>query len=149
VTFRGLRTIERCARRIREAPRLVQEVAWTGERDYAVIAGPQGARALIVHRDGRNTRLFQSVGVSLSGLLASPTGRYLAARIGGSVFAFDSRRPGELGGPSGARRPVAVTWSPDDRFTALASESSVYVSRSASPKQVVELPLSAIQISWR
>jgi hypothetical protein len=149
VTFRGFRAIDRCPRPIRAAPRLMQEVVWTGEDDFAAIAGPPGAMSLLVNRNGPEVSLFKSVGASLSGLVASPQGRYFGARVGGSVFVFDSRRPGNLALPSGAERSHEVAWSSDDRFTALASESSVYVYPSGRPRQAVALPLSAIQLDWR
>jgi len=149
VTFRGLREIDRCPRQVRRAPPLVQELVWSGENDFAVIAGPQGVRSLIVIRDGRAISLFKSVGASLSGLVASPHGRYFGARVGGSMLVFDSRRPGNLALPSGAERSTAVTWSPDERFTALASQSSVYVYPGERPGQAVALPLTAIELDWR
>jgi len=149
VTFRGLRAIDRCPRRIRGTPRLIQEVVWTAENDFAAIAGPQGAMSLLVKRDGREVSLFQSVGATLSGLEASAGGRYFGARVGGSVLVFDSRRPGNLALPSGAERPNAVAWSPDANFTALASESFVFVYRSGNPRRAVVLPLAAIHLDWR
>jgi hypothetical protein len=149
VTFRGLRTIERCPRPIRGTPRLMQEVVWTAEHDFAAIAGPPGAMSLLVYRNGREVSLFTTVGASLSGLVASPHGRYFGARVGGSMVVFDSRRPGNLALPSGAERSREVAWSPDDRFTALASESFVYLYPSARPRRAVALPLSAILLDWR
>jgi hypothetical protein len=113
----------------------VQELVWSGENDFAVIAGPQGVRSLLVKRDGRAISLFKSVGASLSGLVASPHGRYFGARVGGSM--------------SGAERSTAVTWSPDERFTALASKSAVYVYRGDRPGWAVTLPLTAIDLAWR
>ena len=149
VTFRGLREIDRCPRQVRGAPPLVQELVWSGENDFAVIAGPQGVRALLVQRDGRAISLFKSVGASLSGLVASLHGRYFGARVGGSMFVFDSRRPGNLALPSGAERSTAVAWSPDERFTALASKSSVFVYPGDRPGRAVSLPLAAIELDWR
>jgi hypothetical protein len=149
VTFRGLRAIDRCPRPIRGAPRLMQEGVWTGEHDFAAIAGPPGAMSLLVNRNGREVSLFKSVGASLSGLVASPHGRYFGARVGGSMVVFDSRRPGNLALPAGAERPNEVAWSPDDRFTALASEGFVYLYPSGKPRRGVALPLPAIQLDWR
>ena len=149
VTFRGLREIDRCPRQVRGVPPLVQELVWSGENDFAVIAGPPGVRSLLVKRDGRASSLFKSVGASLSGLVASPHGRYFGARVAGRMFVFDSRRPGNLALPSGAERSTAVTWSPDERFTALASKSSVYVYPGDRPGRAVRLPLTAIELDWR
>jgi hypothetical protein len=149
VTFRGLREIDRCPRLVRGAPPLAQELVWSGEHDFAAIAGPQGVRSLLVKRDGRAISLFKSVGASLSGLVASPHGRYFGARVGGSMFVFDSHRPGNLALPSAAERSTAVAWSPDERFTALASQSFVYVYRGDRPGRTVTLPLTAIELDWR
>ena len=105
--------------------------------------------SLLVKRGGRAISLFTSVGASLSGLVASPHGRYFGARVGGSMFVFDSRRPGNLALPSGVERPTAVVWSPDERFTALAATSSVYVYPGDRPSRAVKLPLTAIELDWR
>jgi hypothetical protein len=105
--------------------------------------------SLLVNRNGREVSLFNSVGASLSGLVASPHGRYFGSRVGGSMFVFDSGRPGNLALPSGAERSTAVAWSPDDRFTALASQSSVYVYPGDRPGRAVTLPLAAIELDWR
>ncbi len=148
VTFRGLREVERCARPIPGSPRSVREIVWIGERDFAVLAGPEGVVSLLVVRNGRTRSLFHTVGASMSDLTASPQGRYFSVQSG-SVLVFDSRRPGKLNIPMGVERPRAVAWSSDDRFTALASENSVFVYPSDSPNRAVALPLFAIDLGWR
>jgi hypothetical protein len=149
VTFQGRREIDRCVEVVRGAPHRLLEVAWVGTSDYAAIAGSQTAAGLVVVRDGRARSLFRSVGATVSGLQASSQGRYFAARVGGSIFVFDSRRPGNLALPPGAERPRAVAWSDDEQFTALASEDLVYVYRPEVRKEAVALPLAAIALDWR
>jgi hypothetical protein len=148
VTFRGLRDVERCARPIPGSPRSVREIVWIGERDFAVLAGPEGVVSLLVVRNGRLRSLFHTVGASMSELAASPQGRYFSVQSG-SVLVFDSRRPGKLNIPIGVERPRAVSWSSDDRFTALASENSVFVYASDSPTRAVALQLFAVNVEWR
>ena len=79
----------------------------------------------------------------------NPTMSQNQPSVRGSMFVFDSRRPGNLGLPSGAERSTAVAWSPDDRFTALAAQGSVYVYPGDRPGRAVTLPLMAIELDWR
>lgn len=148
VTFLGLRAVGRCARPVPRSPRGVREIVWTGERDFAVLAGPEGVVSLLVVRGGRTLSLFHTVGGSMSDLAASPRGRYFSVQTG-RVLVFDSRRPGIPALPAGVERPRAVSWSSDDRFTSLASENSVFVYPSARPTRAVALPLFAVDLEWR
>ena len=46
-------------------------------------------------------------------------------------------------------RPHAVAWSPDERWTALAGRSAVYVFRTEeSQGLVVEIPLAVRDLAW-
>ena len=88
VVFEGLHDVTRCDRPVAGAPRDVREVAWLSVRDYAVVAGPDGATSLEVVRGGRTERLFNSVGARMGALEASPSGRYVVVRLDGALTLF-------------------------------------------------------------
>ena len=149
VGFRGVHVIARCIRAVPGAPPLMREAVWLAEDDYAALAGSQEAASLLVVRGGRTLSVFRAVGIRLTSLRASPDGRYLAVSEAGQLALFDSRREGELRQPPGAALPRVVAWSPDERFTAAATESFVFVYPSGRSRPAVALPLSAIRLDWR
>ncbi len=113
----------------------------TYEPRERVLAGFEGARPLFVHPrwwvyDARAIR-------------PSPRGRYyalLGPYPNPRVFTRDGR---EVGRPDGVPAALAIAWSPDDRWTALATEESVYVFSSERPEnRVVRVPLSVRDLDW-
>jgi hypothetical protein len=150
VVFEGLHAVARCDRPVPGAPSDVREVAWLSVRDYAVVAGPDGATSLEVVRDGRRERLFNSVGARMGALEASPSGRYVVVRLDGALTLFRTDS-------SPALRPVpandelvrSITWSRDERLAALATDSSVAVFPSDAAVRAVRIPLSAARVQWR
>ncbi len=51
--------------------------------------------------------------------------------------------------PAAVRNPRAVTWSPDEQWTALATAESVYVFRSDQPhERIVRIPLAVRDLDW-
>ena len=76
----------------------------------------------------------------------SSTGRYYAL-LGRALplFTSDGR---EVGVPDGLPPARAVAWSPDDRWTALATRASVYVFRSETRDPVVRIPLAVRDLDW-
>jgi hypothetical protein len=83
----------------------------------------------------------------------SPLGGYYAllgeewlAGIGSPIFSRDGR---QVGGPEGIPRPHAIAWSPDERWTALATDESVYVYPTEDPERlVVRIPLPVRDLDW-
>ena len=78
----------------------------------------------------------------------SPNGAYFAAFTpeGASVVRQERR---SLAFPAAVRSPRAVTWSPDDSWTALATTESVYVFRSDRPNErIVRIPLAVRDLDW-
>jgi len=131
VVFEGLYDVARCDRPVAGAPRDVREVAWLSVRDYAVVAGPDGATSLEVVRGGRTERLFNSVGARMGALEASPSGRYVVVRLDGALTLFRtdvSRALRPL--PANDELVRSITWSRDERLAALATDSAATSSRS-------------------
>lgn len=78
----------------------------------------------------------------------SPLGAYFALFGPGGVRLFD-RDAGPLALPAAAREPQAVAWSPDERWTALATEDAVYVFPSEAPYDpMVRVPLGVRDLDW-
>jgi hypothetical protein len=149
VSFRGLRTLSRCPRPVEGAPGNVQEVVWLNDRDYAAIAGPERGTSLLVVRRGRETSLFNAIGIRVGALQASPGGRFLAARLGGTLVYFQTAGGGTRAVPAEGGLARSIAWSPDDRYAAVAAELGIKITTSDSLRAGVELPISAAALSWR
>jgi hypothetical protein len=81
-------------------------------------------------------------------LRPSPNGAYFAAFTPEGLLWFD-RNADPLAFPAAVRSPRAVTWSPDDSWTALATAESVYVFRSDRPEErIVRIPLAVRDLDW-
>jgi hypothetical protein len=83
----------------------------------------------------------------------SPRGGYYAllgpgvvAGIGSPIFSRDGE---QLARPGGIPHPHAIAWSPDDRWTALATDESIYVYPTEEPDRlVVRIPLPVRDLDW-
>ena len=136
-----------------ESFRAVQAVS-AGQSRYVVLADStysprervvallQGTEALLVHPrwEVRDARFIRS----------SPQGGYYAfvgmEQDGVRVFTRGGR---PLTLPEGIDAPQTVAWSPDERWTALATEHSVYVFSTERPQEVViRIPLVVRDLDW-
>jgi hypothetical protein len=149
IRFEGLHDVPRCVRLVAGAPRSIREVAWLGDRDYAAIAGPDGASSVLVVRGGRERRLFTGVGTRVGALQASPLGRFLAARLDGTLVLLRTDSAGAHVPPASGELVRSITWSPDDRVAALATERSIDIFRSGARGGVVAVPISVALVDWR
>ncbi len=150
VVFEGLHDVARCDRPLAGAPRDVREVAWLSVRDYAVVAGPDGATSLEVVRGGRTERLFNSVGARMGALEASPSGRYVVVRLDGALTLFRTDASRALRPlPANDELVRSITWSRDERLAALATDSSLAVFPSDAAGRAVRIPLAAAAVQWR
>lgn len=114
----------------------------TYEPTERVLAAFEGSRSLFVH-----PRWW--VGGARA-IRPSPGGRYYALvgtdALSEHVFTRDGHA---VGVPQGIPRPSALAWSPDDRWTALATEASVYVFASERPQErVIRIPLAVRDLAW-
>jgi hypothetical protein len=150
VVFEGLHEVARCDRLVEGGPRRVREVAWLGVDNYALVAGPDGATSLEVVRDGRRERLFNSVGARMGALEASPSGRFLVVRLDGALTLFRTdASPAVRPLPAKDELARSITWSPDERLAALATDASVAVFPSNSGARAVRIPLAVRAVQWR
>jgi hypothetical protein len=113
-----------------------------GEEETRVEAGFDEQRPLFVHPAWRvgGTRLIRP----------SPAGEFYALLgrdpLGDRLYDRDG---GAVGIPAGIPGPLSVAWSPDDRWTALATAESVYVFPSERPEsRLVRIPLAVNDLDW-
>lgn len=114
----------------------------TYEPRERVLAEFDGTRATLVHPR-------RWVGEA-SAVRPSPQGGYYALLgegwVGSPIFASDGRR---LTLPQEMPDPHAIAWSPDERWTALATDESVYVYPTEDPERlVVRIPLPVRDLDW-
>jgi hypothetical protein len=149
-SFRGLRTLKRCPRLIAGAPQHLRELVWLDGRDFAAVAGEEFYSSLLVVRGGRARMLFRAIGVHMGSLKASPGGRYVAAWVAGGLAVFDTRTGRPILLPAGADHGTrAIAWSPDDRYTVVASVYALHLYRASHAENLVTLPLAAVGVEWR
>jgi hypothetical protein len=133
--------------------RAVQAVSLGGER-YVVLADSTyepRERVLAGFEEGEARFVHPRWTVAEArAVRPSPQGRYYAllgdGRAGSPIFSADGR---ELDLPAAVRSPHAIAWSPDERWTALASEESVYVYPTEQPERlVIRIPLAVRDLDW-
>jgi hypothetical protein len=117
----------------------------TYEPRERVLAAFDGAETAFVH-----PRWFVA---NARAVRPSPRGGYYAL-LGPGVVAGDgspifSRDGDQLARPDGLPDPHAIAWSPDERWTALATDESVYVYPTQEPERlVVRIPLPVRDLDW-
>lgn len=78
----------------------------------------------------------------------SPSGAWFAAFGPDGLQWFDANADPRAF-PAAVESPHAVTWSPDERWTALATDTSVYVFPTDRPDElVVRIPLAVHDLAW-
>ena len=117
----------------------------TYEPRERVLAAFDGGQAAFVHPRWRvgNAR---SVRPSPRGGYYALLGPGVVAGIASPIFSRDGE---QLARPEGIPRPHAIAWSPDERWTALATDESVYVFPTEAPERlVVRIPLPVRDLDW-
>jgi hypothetical protein len=78
----------------------------------------------------------------------SPSGAWFATFGSEGLQWFDANADPRAF-PAAVESPQAVTWSPDERWTALATDTSVYVFPTDRPDElVVRIPLAVHDLAW-
>jgi hypothetical protein len=131
--------------------RAVQAVALGAERAVVLaesIDRPE-ERVLALLEDGRVIYVQPRWVVREARFLRpSPQGAYFALFDPDGVRLFD-RDASPLALPAAAREPQTVAWSPDERWTALATKEAVYVFPSEAPYDpMVRVPLAVRDLDW-
>jgi hypothetical protein len=133
--------------------RAVQAVSLDDER-YVVLADStyEPRERVLAAFDGRQAAFVHPrwwVGEARA-VRPSPQGGYYALlgedRVGSPIFTHEGRR---IDLPRQMPSPHAIAWSPDERWTALATDESVYVYPTEEPERlVVRIPLLVRDMDW-
>jgi hypothetical protein len=136
--------------------RAVQAVALGDER-YVVLADStyEPRERVLAAFDGREAAFVHPqwwVGDARA-IRPSPQGGYYALLgpgfLAGAGWPVFSRDGVQLAGPDGVPSPHAIAWSPDERWTALATDESVYVYPTEAPERlVIRIPLPVRDLDW-
>jgi hypothetical protein len=130
---------------------VLREVAWMDNSLVAAIVRERG-RNDHVFALFRGTRLVAAPPFPyprLVDLRVSPFGGYVAARFAGGqgLIVLDER--GDLVS-AGIRTAHAITWSPDEIWTALATNDGVFVFPTGERAiQLIRVPIAARDLVWR
>jgi hypothetical protein len=133
----------------------IREIARLGSKRLAAIVRDHRRRLdfLAVFEGGTLVARPSLADPGLSGVGVSPQRRHIAVRTAsGGIYVLD--RAGRFAIPGRYRFWLldarAVAWSPDDKWTALAARSRLYLLETLpSALHVIDLPVSAIALDWR
>jgi hypothetical protein len=126
-----------------------QLVALDRDRFAVVLENPRADwEPLVALFRGRRLAKLWVRAIGPSGILRpSPRGSYLAVVQLQSVDVY--RTGGAQVRLPTVTNPHAVAWSPDDRWTALATRYSVYVFPSERPGETIRIPLAGVRdLDW-
>lgn len=127
----------------------VREIAWMRDGVLAAVIRDGGGEGdiLALFRDGELFATTPSPYERLSGLRVSPRGTFAATQIGDAPALVVLDDEGEFV-PIGLRG-YAVTWSPDEVFTAVAADDGIYVYETASrASRFARIPLEVRDLFW-
>jgi hypothetical protein len=132
-------------------PVVVRELAWLDDQHAVAVLSAviSGAReAILAFFDGRRlTAAHIGGGTQLSGLRVSQEGGLAAVRSD-EAFLLLNREGDLLPAPllPGYR---AVAWSPDERWTAVATDRGITIFRTGGSTAERRLPIAARDLAWR
>jgi hypothetical protein len=118
----------------------VQTVAWLGGRRFAAVLEPRGD--VTVWQGSR--QLAEAANGAFIELRASPRERYFAALGAGRVVVVD--RDGRMRWHTSGE---AISWSPDEKYAAVARPGELVIYPAAGGDPVVRLDVRARDVDWR
>jgi hypothetical protein len=129
---------------------VLREVAWLTNATYAAIVRDRATRqhAIAVMR-GRSLVTSPPFGYDLlTDLRASPRGTYVAALINRRALVFLDDRGNYQA--TGLRSAHAVAWSPDEAWTAAATDEAIYLYETETRAvELIRLPIVAADLVWQ
>jgi hypothetical protein len=134
-------------------PLVLKDVEWLSDTRLITLVGDAGVSGYREHLSVIDDRQLIGPVISEFGeglrLEASPRGSFFTAWYGDSLVIIRDQN-GDLVTFPTIPRVRALTWSPDERWTAVATEHSVFVFRTnASDPSVRRLPIVAYDLAWR
>jgi hypothetical protein len=128
--------------------RPVLSLAWMSNTRMAVITKP--SEWVLTIREGRLRTSTLGFGRPLTDLQVSPRGSFVAIRAAGRIGLLVLRPDGLVAGLPPFTDPRAITWSPDERWTAVATKNSVFIFRTNTGEaRVRQLPIHGYDLAWR
>jgi hypothetical protein len=134
-------------------PLVLKDVEWLSDTRLVTVVGDAGVSGnrehLSVIDDGQLIgAVISEFGEGLR-IEASPRGNFFTAWYGDSLVTIRDRN-GDLVAFPTIPRVRAVTWSPDEGWTAVATEHSIYLFRSNDPgASVRRIAVAAGDLAWR
>jgi hypothetical protein len=134
-------------------PLIPKDLAWLSDTRLVTVVGDAGISGHREHLSVIDGGLVVGATISEFGegmrVEASPHGNFFTAWYGDSLVTIRDRN-GDLVTFPTIPRVRALTWSPDERWTAVATEHSVFVFRTnTSEASVRRLPIMAYDLAWR
>jgi hypothetical protein len=133
-------------------PLVLKALKWLSDTRLVTVVGDAGVSGYREHLSVIDVRQLIGVVISEFGeglrLEASPRGNFFSAWYGDSLSTIRDRN-GDLVTFPAIPRVRALTWSPDERWTAAATARSVFVFRTnTSEPSVRRLPIEAYDLAW-
>jgi hypothetical protein len=134
-------------------PLIPKDLAWLSDTRLVTVVGDAGISGHREHLSVIDGGRVVGATISEFGegmrVEASPHGNFFTAWYGDSLVTIRDRN-GDLVTFPTIPRVRALTWSPDERWTAVATEHSVFVFRTnTSEASVRRLPIMAYDLAWR
>jgi hypothetical protein len=134
-------------------PLIPKDLAWLSNTRLVTVVGDAGISGYREHLSVIDSGRVVGVTISEFGeglrVEASPHGNFFTAWFGNSLVTIRDRE-GDLISFPPLPRVRAVTWSPDERWTAVATAHSVFVFRTNEGEaRVRRLPILASDLAWR
>jgi hypothetical protein len=134
-------------------PLIPKDLAWLSDTRLVTVVGDAGISGHREHLSVIDSGRVVGATISEFGegmrVEASPHGNFFTAWYGDSLVTIRDRN-GDLVTFPTIPRVRALTWSPDERWTAVATEHSVFVVRTnTSEASVRRLPIMAYDLAWR
>ena len=148
-TLPGDNASVRCRRTIARFRSPVTGLAWLSTSRMAVVVRPSEYELLI--REGDRTLLrVPGWGAPITHVSVSPRGTYVGMRAEGRGGVLVFHRGGWAVPLPPLNEIRSLAWSPDDEWTAAATDFSVFVFRTDEPSASVRrLPIVARDLAWR
>jgi hypothetical protein len=126
------------------------QVSWFGVTSFvAVVQGARSdQRAIAVFAQGGLETFIPEPGVTIQDLHASPTGNFAFARLEPEREYVMVARSGDQVTIPSVRGARALTWSPDEAYVAIATDSETVIARTGTTKVIATLPWGAKGLSW-
>jgi hypothetical protein len=134
-------------------PLIPKDLAWLSDTRLVTVVGDAGISGHREHLSVIDGGRVVGATISEFGegmrVEASPHGNFFTAWYGDSLVTIRDRN-GDLVTFPTIPRVRALTWSPDERWTAVATEHSVFVFRTNTEEaRVRRLPIVAYELAWR